>query len=45
VLSLTDDGRAVLARAVPIWAREHGALDEELGGGSGSLRGALKAIA
>ena len=45
VLSLTDDGRAVLARAVPIWAREHGALDGELGGGSESLRAVLKAIA
>ena len=29
VLSLTDAGRAVLARAVPIWTREHGAMVAE----------------
>jgi len=45
VLSLTDAGRTVLAQAVPIWAREHGKLDEELGGGSEALRAGLKAIA
>jgi DNA-binding MarR family transcriptional regulator len=45
VLSLTDAGRTVLAQAVPIWTREHGKLDEELGGGSEALRTSLKAIA
>jgi DNA-binding MarR family transcriptional regulator len=45
VLSLTDAGRTVLAQAVPIWTREHGKLDEELGGGSEALRASLKAIA
>jgi DNA-binding MarR family transcriptional regulator len=45
VLSLTDAGRTVLAQAVPIWTREHGKLDEELGGGSEALRAGLKAIA
>ncbi len=45
VLSLTDAGRAVLARALPIWTREHGQLDEDLAGGSETLRAGLKAIA
>ena len=45
VLSLTDAGRAVLARALPIWTREHGQLDEDLAGGSDTLRAGLKAIA
>ncbi len=45
VLSLTPDGRAVLAQALPIWTREHGELDQELGGGSEALRAGLKAIA
>jgi DNA-binding MarR family transcriptional regulator len=45
VLSLTDAGRTVLAQALPIWTREHGKLDEELGGGSEALRASLKAIA
>lgn len=30
-LSLTGEGRKVLASAVPIWQREHDVLDEELG--------------
>ena len=45
VLSLTDDGRALLAQAVPIWTREHGQLDEDLGGGADDLRAGLRAIA
>jgi DNA-binding MarR family transcriptional regulator len=45
VLSLTDAGRAVLAKAVPIWTREHAAVDEILAGGSDALRAGLKAIA
>jgi DNA-binding MarR family transcriptional regulator len=45
VLSLTDEGRAVLAQAVPIWTREHGKLDEALGGGAEALRAGLKKIA
>lgn len=45
VLSLTDEGRAVLAQAVPIWTREHGKLDEELAGGSDALRAGLRALA
>lgn len=44
VLSLTDAGRAVLARAVPIWTREHAAIDEVLAGGSAGLRAGLQAI-
>lgn len=45
VLSLTPDGRAALAQALPIWTREHGKLDEELEGGGDALRAGLKAIA
>ncbi|MBO9543988.1 MarR family transcriptional regulator [Caulobacter sp.] len=45
VLSLTDAGRAVLARAVPIWTREHGDLDVELDGGSDALRTGLRKLA
>jgi DNA-binding MarR family transcriptional regulator len=30
-LSLTPAGRALLARAVPIWKREHGAVEQMLG--------------
>lgn len=45
VLSLTNAGRAVLARAVPIWTREHGQLDEELAGGSDVLRDGLRKLA
>lgn len=45
MLSLTNDGRAVLARALPIWTREHAALDEDLAGGGDALRAGLRAIA
>ncbi|WP_454761610.1 MarR family winged helix-turn-helix transcriptional regulator [Caulobacter segnis] len=45
VLSLTSAGRAVLAQAVPIWTREHGQLDEELAGGSDTLRDGLRVLA
>jgi len=45
VLSLTDAGRTVLAQAVPIWTREHAALDEVLAGGGDGLRAGLRAIA
>jgi len=45
VLSLTPDGRALLAQALPIWVREHGKLDEDLGGGIEDLRAGLRAIA
>jgi DNA-binding MarR family transcriptional regulator len=45
VLSLTDAGRAVLAQAVPIWTREHGLLDEVLGGGADELRAGLRVLA
>jgi DNA-binding MarR family transcriptional regulator len=45
VLSLTDAGRTVLAKAVPIWTREHAAVDEALAGGGDGLRAGLRAIA
>lgn len=44
VLSLTDAGRAVLAKAVPIWTREHAAVDAELDGGSDALRAGLRKL-
>jgi DNA-binding MarR family transcriptional regulator len=45
VLNLTPDGRALLAQALPIWTREHGMLDEDLGGGIEDLRAGLRALA
>lgn len=45
VLSLTPDGRALLAQALPIWTREHGKLDEDLGGGADDLRSGLRKLA
>ncbi len=45
VLSLTAEGHAVLARALPIWTAEHARLDAELGGGAEGLRAGLRAIA
>ena len=39
VLRLTDEGRKVLASAVPIWTREHELLEAQLGdGGAEKLR-------
>jgi DNA-binding MarR family transcriptional regulator len=38
LLSLTADGTRVLAGAVPIWTREHAALERELKGDAGRLR-------
>lgn len=43
-LALTDAGRALLARAVPIWTREHAALDAQLGGAGDRLRADLAAM-
>lgn len=45
VLSLTPDGRSLLAQALPIWTREHAALDADLAGGGDALRAGLRAIA
>ncbi|QPB20611.1 MULTISPECIES: MarR family winged helix-turn-helix transcriptional regulator [Rhizobium] len=46
LLSLTPEGKAVLAAALPIWERTHAALEEKLPGGSGErLRSALQALA
>ena len=43
-LSLTDEGRTVLAAAAPIWKAEHARVDEVLADGVG-LRTGLKALA
>ncbi|APO66812.1 MarR family transcriptional regulator protein [Rhizobium gallicum] len=46
LLSLTPEGKAVLATALPIWERTHAALEEKLPGGSGErLRSELQALA
>jgi DNA-binding MarR family transcriptional regulator len=45
-LVLTPAGTALLARALPIWARTHDTLDERLDDpGPAALRGALQVIA
>lgn len=43
-LSLTDAGRALLASAVPIWKREHAAIDKLLSRSSDALRKDLNAL-
>jgi DNA-binding MarR family transcriptional regulator len=44
-LMLTDSGRALLAKALPIWASEHAKLDRELDDfHPDRLRAALNAI-
>ncbi|MBB4274410.1 MarR family winged helix-turn-helix transcriptional regulator [Rhizobium mongolense] len=46
LLSLTPEGKAVLAAALPIWERTHATLEETLPGGSGErLRIELQALA
>ena len=45
LLTLTQDGRAVLTRALPIWEATHAALDAALpDGNADELRSALKAV-
>lgn len=45
LLTLTEDGRAVLAKALPIWEATHAELDAALPGGNAEeLRSALKAV-
>lgn len=44
-LVLTEEGRAVLARAVPIWVETHAAVEAGMNGvDAGALRAGLKAI-
>ena len=46
LLRLTDDGRAVLQKALPIWESTHAALEAKLPEGNGDrLRGDLKYLA
>lgn len=45
LLSLTPEGKAVLAAALPIWERTHAVLEETLPGGSERLRSELQALA
>ncbi len=45
LLTLTPEGRALLARAVPIWTETHAAIDRLLGGGAPDrLRADLRAL-
>ena len=45
LLTLTEDGRAVLAKSLPIWEATHVALDAALpDGNADELRSALKAV-
>ncbi|OHV76126.1 MarR family winged helix-turn-helix transcriptional regulator [Rhizobium sp. LCM 4573] len=44
LLSLTDDGMALLSAALPIWVRVHGELDAELGGDVERLRETLALV-
>ncbi len=44
LLSLTPDGLALLACAVPVWEATHGALEASLDGGAGRLRQDLAAV-
>ena len=45
LLTLTEDGRAVLAKSLPIWDATHAALDAALpDGDADGLRSALKAV-
>jgi DNA-binding MarR family transcriptional regulator len=44
-LSLTDEGRAVLARAVPVWERTHLAVEASLGANVKALRAGLSVLA
>ena len=44
LLSLTEDGMALLSAALPIWIRTHGELDAELGGEADPLRKTLALV-
>jgi len=46
LLTLTPEGKRLLARAVPIWKRSHAEIDARLAeGGADLLRGKLRALA
>lgn len=43
--ALTDAGRALLARATPVWVAEHAAVEAELGRDADELRAGLRGVA
>ncbi|HYC96980.1 MarR family winged helix-turn-helix transcriptional regulator [Brevundimonas sp.] len=43
--ALTDAGRALLAKATPIWIEEHAAVEVELNGEGDALRAGLRQVA
>ena len=45
LLILTPDGRALLARAAPVWERVHAAIEGPLGARAADLRQALRDLA
>ncbi|WP_230533931.1 MarR family winged helix-turn-helix transcriptional regulator [Microvirga roseola] len=45
LVTLTPEGRALLAQAVPIWTRAHAAVEDRLPGEPDRLRDDLKALA
>ena len=44
-VALTDAGRALLAKATPIWIAEHAAVEAGLEGGGDALRAGLRQVA
>ncbi len=44
-VALTDEGRALLAQAVPLWRAEHAAVDAEVAAAGGGLRSGLTSLA
>ena len=42
--ALTDAGRALLARATPVWVDEHARVEADLGRDAGELRAGLRAV-
>jgi DNA-binding MarR family transcriptional regulator len=44
-LGITAAGRALLAKAYPVWKETHAAIDREVGGSPDDLRAALRVLA
>ena len=44
-MALTDEGRVLLAQAVPVWRAVHAEVDAALAATGGGLRAGLEALA
>ena len=44
-IALTDSGRETLAKATPVWVREHGLIEADLAGAGDALRAGLRTVA